>query len=617
MRRIIIGFLLSLTSLVLYALSPVINDYESTVFINKDSTVVVNETINVTTDGITIRHGIYRDLPTQYKTIQGLNFDIGFKLLSVKLNGLPEESHLKKMSNGIRIYIGDENVSLPPGNYTYQIIYSVSRVLGFFPTHDEFYWNVTGNAWAFPILKASATINLPTDAKINETTAYTGAMYSTNKNYHVDLLQANQVYFTTTQALEPNEGLTVVVSWPTGIIQPPNLKMQIKNFIVDNHNVSFALIGYIVLIAFYILSWFYLGKDSHPKIIIPLYEPPAGFSPQSLGYIKDMGYDDKLFTSAIINMAVKKYLTIEEKSDHQYRLKKIALDDSLLTPPEKAISDELFKVTPTILMVQDNNKQISQAIDEFKKQLDKELLNKYFILNSPIILLGIALSVMSLMPLIVEQFNSLFVFCIIGIYGFFFLEPFIPHKLKSFKNFCLSVLSILLIILIFGIIFLPLIFDSLFEANWLSYLILALFLITNSLFLDLMRRPTPLGVEIVAQTLGFELFLKATEETQMNFRNPPDKTPQLFERYLPFALALGLEQAWCNQFSQILIQSQYQPDWYSGSYYNFSGTHFSEAVGSSLTSAISSSSIAPGSSSGFGGGGFSGGGGGGGGGGGW
>jgi uncharacterized membrane protein len=124
------------------------------------------------------------------------------------------------------------------------------------------------------------------------------------------------------------------------------------------------------------------------------------------------------------------------------------------------------------------------------------------------------------------------------------------------------------------------------------------------------------------------MFLKAVDADRLQTMSPPpDKTPELFERFLPYALALGVEQAWANQFSQVLAQaaaapggsgSGYSPSWYTGSGFgNFSAVSFTSSFSSSFSSAISSSSAAPGSSSGGGGGGSSGGGGGGGGGGGW
>jgi uncharacterized membrane protein len=101
---------------------------------------------------------------------------------------------------------------------------------------------------------------------------------------------------------------------------------------------------------------------------------------------------------------------------------------------------------------------------------------------------------------------------------------------------------------------------------------------------------------------------------------PPPLTPQLFESYLPAALALGVEQRWAERFADVLnVQApDYAPAWYAGPGWNIRDMgSFSSNLGNSLSSAISSSSTAPGSSSGGDGGGSSGGGGGGGGGGGW
>ena len=98
----------------------------------------------------------------------------------------------------------------------------------------------------------------------------------------------------------------------------------------------------------------------------------------------------------------------------------------------------------------------------------------------------------------------------------------------------------------------------------------------------------------------------------------PKDTPELFEKYLPYAIALGVENRWAKRFEGVLAAASAQGQqgfaWYSGSSSPWSNpTGFVANVGSSLSSAVGSASAAPGSS----GGGSSGGGGGGGGGGGW
>jgi uncharacterized membrane protein len=153
--------------------------------------------------------------------------------------------------------------------------------------------------------------------------------------------------------------------------------------------------------------------------------------------------------------------------------------------------------------------------------------------------------------------------------------------------------------------------------------ILLLVVGVNYLFHLLLKAPTRMGRALLDKVEGFKMFLGATEKDRMNVFYPPMRTPELFEKYLPYALALGVEQEWSEQFSEILAYAAqrgttYSPAWYSGtSWRTLGASGFASSLGSSLSGAISSSSHAPGSRSGSGGGGSSGGGGGGGGGGGW
>jgi uncharacterized membrane protein len=158
-------------------------------------------------------------------------------------------------------------------------------------------------------------------------------------------------------------------------------------------------------------------------------------------------------------------------------------------------------------------------------------------------------------------------------------------------------------------------------------MVVAMMIFINILFYQLMRAPTLTGRKILDKIEGFKMYLSIAEKERLNLLNPPDKTPELFEKYLPYAFALDVEQEWSEQFSDVLSKAygpsaDNAPRWYSGpSWHTLGASGFTSSLGSSLTTAVSSaassSSSSPGSSSGGGGGGSSGGGGGGGGGGGW
>ena len=164
---------------------------------------------------------------------------------------------------------------------------------------------------------------------------------------------------------------------------------------------------------------------------------------------------------------------------------------------------------------------------------------------------------------------------------------------------------------------------NLFNASamiWLSLFVAALFI----LFSYLLKAPTPFGQKILDEIEGFRLYLSIAEEHRLDILHPPEKTPQLFEKLLPYAIALGVENQWAEQFSSILSRSAnekdaYQPDWFTGNTrHSYRASSFSSALGTGLASSVASAATAPGSSSSGGiSGGGAGGGGGGGGGGGW
>ena len=163
-------------------------------------------------------------------------------------------------------------------------------------------------------------------------------------------------------------------------------------------------------------------------------------------------------------------------------------------------------------------------------------------------------------------------------------------------------------------------------ATPLSIAALVATLITIGVFFYLMRAPTRLGRRALDKIEGFKQYLEIAEKDELELRHPPEKTPELFEAYLPYALALSVEQSWAEKFARVFERLEaatgraYRPAWYHGHWHASDfGRNMTSLAGMtrSLGTAIASSARPPGSASGAGGGGFSGGGGGGGGGGGW
>jgi len=369
--------------------------FESHIHVHEDSSMFVTENITVNAENNKINRGIYRDFPTKYKGKLGNKIKVGFEIVAVLRNGYSEPYHTKNMSNGIRIYIGDKNKYVNRGEHTYTIKYKTNQQLGYFDRHDELYWNVTGNGWDFPILNTKASVTLPNSIRSNDVKleAYTGILGHKGQSYETDVGYSGNYLFKTNRTLASNEGLTIVVAWPKGHIARPGFMQKATWWWNANVDSPTNLLSFLGLFIFYLSTWWRLGKDPEPGVIIPHYQPPKNFPPGGLRYIKEMGHDKKAFTAALLNLAVKGYLKIEEVGK-TYKLHKLKNADLRLPPGEKAIHSSFFgKVGHNIELKNSNHEKISKAIDAHKIALKREYSQSYFLHNRNILYIGIFISI--------------------------------------------------------------------------------------------------------------------------------------------------------------------------------------------------------------------------------
>ena len=611
-------------------------DFRSGITVHRDGSMSVSEDITVVCDRKKIKRGIFRDFPTRYRDGHGNTVQVTFDVREVLRDGRPEPYHIKDLSNGKRVYMGRKDILLKPGTYTYRITYRTSRQLGFFKDFDELYWNVTGNGWRFPMDHVEAVVSLPPGTEILKKTAYTGAQGRKGQDSTTEVMEQGVVSFATTRTLMPGEGLTIAVSWPKGVVPEPTTLDRLGYLWRDNRDAGWGLTGLIVLLAFYLFAWVRVGKDPGKGAIIPLFSPPEGISPALSRLIMRLGLrDNKLFAVAVVNMAVKGYLKINQDKKKVWTLEKTGTHGKSLSGGEAKISGKLFASSSRVKLKKTNHEKIGKAKKELTKYLMREARNKYFVLNSGYFIAGLAITGLILLAVILGSAHSegvLFmgVWLTIWTTGCVFLAYRVIIAWRSVgkdngKRIINSVgaIGITLFSLPFFVgegvgIWL---FTS--AASLLAAVTLLLVGLANALFYHLLKAPTLTGRKLMDQIEGFKRYLSVAEKDRLNLLNPPEKTPQLFEQYLPYALALDVEQEWGEQFAHILADASkddggYRPGWYTGNAWSTgSVTGFVSSLGSSLSGAISSASTSPGSSSGSGGGGSSGGGGGGGGGGGW
>jgi uncharacterized membrane protein YgcG len=614
------------------AAQEVINKFISDVTVAPNGALTVRESITVNAEGSQIRRGILRDFPTTYSRPDGTRVRVGFEVLKVERDGRDEPYALESMSNGQRIRIGDTDVFLSYGEHTYDIYYTTNRQIGFFDGYDELYWNVTGNGWTFPILNATAIIRLPAGAEIKQHSVYTGPYGERGSDAEVIQTSGGRFSARTTRALGEGEGFTVAVAWQKGIVAPPTAGELRQSWIMDNLG-FFGLIATLLLVpSYYFYAWFKVGRDPPQGNIIPLFKPPEGLGPAGVRYIREQGFDDKAFAAALVGLAVKRRASVIEE-DGGYTIKKEGSGNELLTRSEASL---LAGMPATLRLKKGNHASVGAARSSLESALDDEYDGTMFLKNFRWFAVGFAISLVGLimsgflMPegegavvLFTTLFSSIWWGVILAV-GYATVKGVIGAS--SIWTRIRSLMGLVFLIPFIGAgIAVPLLTwfaEGITSAMaWFiaGCIALAGF---NFMFFWLLRAPTPSGRRVLDQIDGFRMYLTTAEEERLKVLNPPEKTAELFERYLPYAMALVCDNEWSDKFTAVLAAaaaagaSTTVGNWYHGSS-SFGSRDFTDSIGSSLASSISSAATAPGSSSGSGGGGFSGGGGGGGGGSGW
>ncbi|MCP4376559.1 MAG: DUF2207 domain-containing protein [bacterium] len=606
--------------------------FHSHIVVNPDSSLTVTETITVRAEGKNIKRGIYRDFPTNKASIW-YNHRNGFEVLSVQRDGRDEPYHFEQQQDHLRVYFGKEDVMLKSGVYKYTLQYKTTRQIRYFEEHDELYWNVNGTQWMFPIQKIQAIVKLPNSATPSgPLEAYTGSAGMKGKDYICKAVSANgpASYFVTTRGFRAYENMTIVVPFAKGVVYEPTSGEKFAILLGDNKMLVAMTVGMLILLGYYLIAWHKVGRDPKSEIIIPRFEAPKDISPAGAGFLHKMSFDSKCVIAAIVSMAVKGYLKITE-ADHGYTLEKVKPDNPLeaLCHEEKDALGELFSGKDrTLEMKQENHTNLRNTRTAVKTSLKKHYMTPFFLNNTQWFVVGLVLTglIMTGSTILSGRVEVIFLCVFVSVW-----TAAVTALLKQVINRWKRVSSQkgliraggaagAIFITLFTIPFLAgeiLLIGLLAIAAtiWMVLIAIAIGLI-NLKFWFWLKQPTVTGQKLMDEIEGFKMYL-ATVEGAVPGQPGPAKTLELFEEYLPYAIALGVEKQWAGQFDHLfnmdMQRSGTHMAWYAGTGLAAgSASAFASSFSSGFSGAMSSAS-----SSGSGGGGSSGGGGGGGGGGGW
>ncbi len=614
-----------------------IRSFTTNTTLRVDGSVDVVETLEVNVEGDAIRRGIYRDIPTQLINPDTTRLRSDLRVIEVLRDGRAEPYSVDSIGNGFkRIQIGDADVFLDYRVHTYTIRYTMTRMARYFDGYDELFWNATGNYWNFPILKATATLNVPDGAVIDGAIGYTGAPGSTEQAVTIEQKSNTSVAFRTTRELSAGEGLSVTVKFQKGILAAPEGLTNAENWISDHRELVFPSFAVLLVLLYNYFAWSAVGRDPARGTIIPLFHAPKGMSPALLHYIGNMGFKGSgwtAFTASIFDLGVKGLVQIDKSGD-KLKITASGKTTEKLPPGEQGLYDYV-RSKGTVTVDKTDGPKLNEKRGELVAALERENREVYFKNNVLYTLGGVALAVALLGALVwLEVLDPIFL--IVAAVAAVIIGIIFGVMFGSGKNGVGGKIIAGIWIVIVGFNVFGGAISGLSGIRIDNGLIAAISIIViEIIFAILMRAPTIQGRKLMDEIEGFKMYMETAEKNRLNYvdKGEPAMSVSRFESILPFAIAMGVEKPWSDRFEADLMRNavagatagSYSPGWYSGSSWSTGGSSgdFSKSF-SSIATGMSAAMIAaqPSTSSGSGfsgggGGGSSGGGGGGGGGGGW
>lgn len=574
-----------------------ISHFHSDILVRKDGVVEVKETITVQNpdneelsyftnvmDRATfhevnneIKHGLRREIPTAYYSADGFVANAPIELKEIKLDGAEVPYFTEDATNGIVLYIGDKYEDLSFGKHVYEITYEAQRQVVFMEDYDKIYVNVTGNGWTLEMDEVTCDFRVET-AQPNGSVCYTGKFGSMLRECSATHTKDDAVFFATNGGLEMNEGLTIEVQWPKGNIAAPGLMAKSIIFIKDNWGISLLGILLLFLSVYNISAWFRMGRDAKRGVVIPQFDPPNGMSPAAIGFVADQKFSSRLAASELTHLAVRKVIVLDQ-SETRFEITRV--EEKWPADMPELLGNRLDLLSGKRIVHGEYSKELHNYYEALEHHIEAEYQEDsghrkneskaLFRKNSGQWIFGLVLIILAAI--------GAGIFCA-------------AHPTKVIILSCVILLAILIV--------------------------------GQIIFARIIAAYNTYGRKIMDHIEGFKMYLVAAEERVLNAMTIPAKTPELFEKYLPFAMALECENEWADQFNDVFKSVLDKPE-ESGSYHQSFGRRYfrnrsSFNISTSLSRTISSANILPSSSNSGGssfGSGFSGGGSMGGGGGGW
>lgn len=615
---------------------------EIDVYLNSDRSVNVTEVYHFRPFH-QIKHGLFRFLPVRYYKNANDVYGSPLTINNVLVNGSPSPYHIKKaidyeVSTGSLfntsqgkaiefevIYIGDKNIYLQEGIlHTTTIDYSVKNIILNEGGESRFSWNIQGFGWEMDRNSVTTRFHFPEGSSAEAISFFIGSFRSSESldNEHYTYDKEKNIVTLFYKRLLPGQDITIDSYFSLETFHEDSSSFTTFFF---NYKTEVVIWGtFILSLIVWFFTWLKVGRDPKGLIRMTRYESPDDITPAECRYFRLETIDKRTSVATIVHAAINGYIEIEKRNETAPMI--LSKKDKFRKAPKvtKSAFSSLFGKKDDLKI--SKSTLVASRFDHFQQRLKKQIVKKhpnqfqnnfgYFALGLLIAVIGFIWSIINVPD---DTLRNVFAFGIVplvlSVITVVGVEKYLEETVSKTK---FLIIGVGVIGLIAFVIFVP---KILFISNVAIIGFVALTL-NASLWRYLMKNRTAFSREMEDKILGYEHYLRSTEERYLDFLNEPETAPVLFEKHLPYAIALGCESRWSDAFEKYILEvktQSYKPQWFRSTLgYFWIGHHMYSNVSTNSVAPPSTSSSSSFSGGGFGGGGgFSGGGFGGGGGGGW
>lgn len=564
------------------AASPVeVQSLTSTVTVFTSGSLEVREQLTLTTTGDTITRTLSQDVRD---VRQGRRATPSWRVQRASIDGKPVPWRMSSPSPGrLMLEIGDDVL---PGLHALDLTFITDRFVVADTTRADLAWDATG-AWNAPVAQTVVVITPPPGAG----SALVGAGASLqNAVGRIASLPAAEdmdggITIRADRRLATGEHLVVHAAWPGGFVHVPTGSMRVDWFIRDWGGIVMGLLGLLVLAGYFESAWSTVGRDLPRTAIIPRFDPPEGMSPAAVRYVRRMAFDGTAFAANLLDMGSRRALKVTQAGGSTI-LQRTSTSLETLPPDEQVMAEYMFgNGRGTLTVTQHAQPVLQSAQAALRKYLDENCRPAYFGLHRHETLVGVGISFVTAVLAGMAQattragalaYLSLLLWLSVWSAAVAFTWSSLFRAWKT-----QPVVRPVKPVSLLGMLTISMATESeektrradastavCFSGFWLvgagmffrvatapvAILVVAM-AVLDVIYGHLLPSWTPRGRQAVDEADGFALYLKVAEQHRMHSFHPPEKTPELLERYLPYALALGVQQEWAEQFRETVERS--------------------------------------------------------------